>query len=201
MAFPAHRNLRSLAIDHLTSNFKTQDVGVSYFYFDYREQDIQTPAYFVASLLKQLAVQKACFPPPLLELYEKFKTESSQTLTTELSQVVKQVGITFDRLFVIIDALDECDGKRHRKEILRILKNLRVPPFRIFVTCRPHPQDIKQHFESATRIHVEASERDLRCFCSRMIDDNENVSELVDEALREDILFTISRNAKGMYVS
>lgn len=122
-------------------------------------------------------------------------------MTAELMQILKLVGVTFDRVFIIIDALDECDGKRHRKEILRILKNLEIAPFSLFVTSRPHPQDIKQHFENATRIHVEASEKDLRTFCSRMIDENENINELVDEALREDILSTISRNAQGMYVS
>lgn len=175
-------------------------MAIAHFYFDYQEQELQTPAYFMASLLKQLVLQKSRFPFLVIELYEQLKRERTHAIAAELLETLQKLGATFDRCFLVIDALDECDGKKHRREVLQILENLKQAHFKIFVTSRPHPHDILRLLGKETRIHVEADEADLKIFCSSMINSNDNLCELVDEALREDIISTIVKNAQGMFV-
>ena len=190
---------RSLVIDHILCEELSANEGIAYFYFDYREQDVQTPTYFIASVLRQLAVQKVAFPQPLVDFYERFKQDQPQNVATELSQVFQEVCVTFDKCFIVIDALDECNGKSHRKDVLRILSSLNLQTFRIFVTSRPHPHEIKQQFQNAERIQIEASEADLKSYCRRMIESNESTCDIVDDTMKEEVADIISRNARGMY--
>lgn len=193
-------NSRSIVVDHLHEIFNTQNVGIAYFYFDYQNQETQIPAHFIACLLRQLAAQGKSFPRPLLELHDRYKREPIGLITTELGNVLKQVRTAFDTCFLVIDALDESDGKQHRREILRVIGDLEHAGFSILVTSRPHSHDINQHLINATQIPIKASEADLRMFCTYMVEANENTSDLLDNTLKEDIFSTISRNAQGMYV-
>lgn len=190
---------RSLVIDQIVDKKRSAAQGVAYFYFDYGEQNMQTPAYFVGSILRQLVVQKTVFPPPLLHFYQLFKEDDAHGSTSELVLILKDVCSVFDRCYIIVDALDECQ-KLYRKDILQILNDMNNGVVQIFVTSRPHSHDIKQHFKGTEQIKIEASEADIRTFCLRMIDENETTRDLADDDLREDIAETISKNARGMYV-
>ena len=68
----------------------------------------------------------------------------------------------------------------------------------LFVTSRPHSHDIKQHFDKAEQVQVEASEADIKNYCYRMMDDNETTQELVGGDLRSHVADTVSQNAQGM---
>lgn len=147
--------ISSLVIDHL-SKLLSRNEALAYFYFDYREQDIQTPASFLASLLHQLAVQKADFPQPLLKFYEHFKHDKAQSLMTDLLTVLQEVCASFDRIYIVIDALDECNSKGHRKQVLTALESLDLGTVRLFVTSRPHAYDVRPHSKSLPAVCVDS---------------------------------------------
>lgn len=184
-------------IDHISHKVSLADEGVAYFYFDYREQEAQTPTAMVASLLRQLAGQKAVFPQSLLEYYENFKQDQARGSMPELKHVFNEICLTFGQCYIVIDALDECKMD-FRKDVLEILKDLDLTVVQLFVTSRPHSHDIKQHFHGAEQVHVEANEADIKTYCYRMMDDNDITRELVEGTLRADVADTISRNAQGM---
>ena len=173
------------------------DRGIAHFYFDYREQETQTPTAVVASLLRQLAAQKADFPQVVLDYYENYKQDQARGSSPELLHVFNQVCLTFGLCYIIIDALDECKNA-WRKEVLRILKGLNLGLVHLFVTSRPHSHDIKQHFSKAEQVQIEASEADIRTYCYRMMDDNETTYELVEGDLRSQVADTLAQNAQGM---
>ena len=187
-------------IDHLLEIYNTSDAGFAYFYFDYRSRDLQTPNMFLATILRQLLSQRNGLTRPLIDLYGRCKKDRSQVTSADLLQMCREIKTAFKNCFVFIDALDESDGKRHRKEILDILEALEVVKFKIVITSRPHPQDVKRHFRNAKQIQVTASEADIRSFCLSRIEGNEDIRDLVDDQLQEDILLTMSTNAQGMYV-
>lgn len=189
--------VRSLVIDHIIQQKLYADQGIAYFYFDYREQETQTPTVVVASLLRQLAARKANFPQIVLDYYENYKQDQARGSTPELLHVFNQVCLTFGLCYIVIDALDECK-KIWRKEILQILKGLDLGLVHLFVTSRPHSHDIKQHFCKAEQVQVEASEADIKNYCYRMMDDNEITHELVEGDLRSYVADTVSQNAQGM---
>ena len=174
------------------------DEAIAYFYFDYRDQQVQTPAYFFASLLRQLAARRKPLSRFLLDFYDRFKGEQPQDLMPELYETFRQTCDAYDRCFIVIDALDECKHQGYRREIVRLLKGLPTAKTRIFVTSRPHPYDVKQYFENAIRVDVEASETDIKHYCSRMIEDSPNASDLMSDSLRQQVLDTIASNAHGM---
>ena len=109
--------------------------------------------------------------------------------------------MTLKKCFIIIDALDECNERSHRKEILRILNTLKLGATKVFVTSRPHPHDIKQNFQNALRIEIEANEADIRAYCRRIMEENENTNELVQGTLKDEVADIVSNNARGMYAT
>ena len=176
------------------------NAALAYFYFDYREQDGQTPNAFVASLLRQIAVRKVDFPQSLLDFYEHYKHDRAQAETAALFATFRQVYSSFEKCYIIIDALDECRSSLYRKEILKIVSGLDLQIVRLFVTSRPHIHDIQQNFLHAQQIEVEASEQDIRSYCHRMIEDSQSTLDLIDDSLKEEVADAVAKNAQGMYV-
>ena len=98
---------RSLVVDHLQSQLTPPDIGMAYFYCDYRDQYGSTQSNILGSLLQQFAAQLAEIPTCLIELYEKHKTEGSLPLASEMSGALRQICLNFEKSFVFIDAFDE----------------------------------------------------------------------------------------------
>ena len=189
---------RSLVIDRILENHLTPHEAIAYFYFDYRDQQVQTPAYFLASLLRQLAARRNSLPQALLDFYDGFKEAQPQNLISELHEAFRMTFETYEKCFILIDAFDECKHQAHRAEIVRVLRGLPIEKTRIFVTSRPHAHDIKQYFKDALRVDVEASETDIKHYCSRMIDQSPNAIDLISGSLRQQVVNSIASMAHGM---
>lgn len=192
--------LTSLVVDHMFENEVSVNDAIAYFHFDYRNQEVQTPAFVLASLFRQLAARRKPFPQALLDFYNRYKEDQAQDLMSELCEAFRVTCETYNRCFIIIDALDECKHQGHRKEFVRVLKGLSASKTKIFVTSRPHTDDIKHYFEDALRIDVEASEADIRQYCSRMIEESASATELMGDLLRQQVVNSIASKARGMFL-
>ena len=117
---------------------------------------------------------------------------------SELREAFQMLCETYERCFIVIDALDECKHQAHRKEIVQLLKSLPRTKIRVFVTSRLHAHDIKEYFEDALRVEVEASENDIKRYCSWMIEQNTSAAELISGPLRQQVIDTIASKAHGM---
>ena len=159
---------------------------------------MQTPGYFLASILRQLVARTTPLPQPLLDFYDHFKEEQSQDLMLELCRVLRVTCETYERCFIVIDALDECKHQNHRKEIVRVLKGLPTAKVKIFVTSRPHHRDIEESFTDALRMEVEASETDIKHYCSHMIGESPNTTDIMSDSLRQQVIDVIASKAHGM---
>ncbi|GKZ25828.1 hypothetical protein AbraIFM66951_002829 [Aspergillus brasiliensis] len=100
-------------IDHLRSlkeipgSFQDLDVAVVHFFCDYKfTTDSQDkPSKLLASLLGQLVSLSARPPPAVWALYHKHSREMTMAdIREQLLSILKE---SFDRLYIIIDALDE----------------------------------------------------------------------------------------------
>ena len=137
-------------------------------------------------------------PQPILDFYDHFKEEQPQDLMPELCRVFQETCEAYERCFIVIDALDECKHQNHRKEIIRVLKGLPTARISLFVTSRPHHHDIRQYFEDTLRIDVEASETDIKQYCSHMIEESPNITDVMSDSLRQQVIDTIANKAHGM---
>ena len=154
----------------------------------------------LASLLKQLAIPLPKLPEPVLELYKKLSNLEKRPQQLHLEQAIVSTCEKYDRVFIIIDALDECDAKNHRKDFLNALKTLRTHSnFSIFVTSRLYPEDIKKDLKGAPQIIIGAHDDDLERYISREIERSDNIDE-IDEDFKTEIITRVSQAAQSMCV-
>lgn len=105
---------------------------------------------------------------------------------------------SFDEVFIVIDALDECDAARYRPSLLKTLQRLREGSAKLFVTSRPFANDIKKSFSEGPQIQISAQGSDVRKYLQEKISNNEAAEDIMDRHLRLEILTTISEGANGM---
>jgi hypothetical protein len=112
---------------------------------------------------------------------------------------------SFSRVFVIIDALDECDSAQ-RVTLLRILTEF-GPSIRVLVTSRPEP-DIEGVLESYPKIIPSAGDinADVRAYISTLIQrtqvsailDRDIKSPEVREQARKELVEMLYRSSCGL---
>ena len=185
-------------IDQLRDDFTNQNAAIAFLYFDYRDQDYQSPDNIVASLLKQVAATTSKLPKAVSELHEKLGDQQKRPQLQDLEKMLLLTCQDFDRVFFVIDALDECDEGRHRRTVMQFLTSLqRTPNIKLFVTSRSYPQDIKHTFDSAPQIIIEANDSDLRRYLSREIE-NGGIADIISESFKVEIIERIASGAQKM---
>ena len=191
-------------IDRLTDFFNDQDVVVAYFYFDYREQgrreqNHQSAEGMLGSLLRQLAAAKPGLPLPVIELHEKMMRQQRLPRQEDLEAALLLTCREFNRVFLVIDALDECE-KCQRNTVLKGLKRLsECTSISILITSRPHPQDISKAFKGLPRIAIEANRADLTKYVRSRIENSDD-PDAFDKNFQDLVVERISQGADPMYV-
>jgi hypothetical protein len=156
--------LTAITIDDLTMRFRSEaDIGIAYLYCNFRRQDEQKADDLLASLLKQLSQERASLPDSVKALYKKHKGKRTRPSFDEISKTFQSVTAMFSKVFIIIDALDECrttDGCRTRllTEIFLAQAKSRA---NVFATSRFLPE-ITERFEGSILLEIRASEEDVR---------------------------------------
>lgn len=187
-------------IDHLRHQSEHQNVAVAYLYFDYREQEVLSAERMLASLLKQVAIPKPNIPQPIRELYEKSTVQQRQAQQQELEQALLLTCEEYDRIFIVVDALDECDQIIHRRNLINCLRSLQSSPLiSIFITSRSHIEDTNNFFDKASKIVIEAHETDLEKYLLREIEQSD-IFEIIDKDFKEEIVQRVSKAAQSMCV-
>jgi len=181
---------RSTIIDALERHTHAADGILLYFYFDYTEQNIQTPSNILATLLHQLLSRLPTLPDQASNLSERIQIFISVT-DAQTTQV-----------YLVMDALDECDANRNRPRVLDLLDYaFNQSKIRTLVTSRPYPADIKAAFAAYPEIVIEASEADIKTFLAEKIASRQGSMLLrSDDPLRQEIIDTLAAKSQGVYV-
>lgn len=186
-------------VDQLREYFDEQNVAVLHLYFNYRDQADQTTEKAIASLLKQLAIARQHLPKPVFELYRKFKAQERRPQLQDLEQAFSLTCQSIDRVFVIVDALDECETK-NRKAFLRSLSSLQGDrPLSIFMTSRSYEDYVNQLFGSCPRMKIQAHDSDLRAYVSKEVENNNDIDG-VEEHFKHRMIERVVQGAHNMYV-
>ncbi|KAH6842257.1 hypothetical protein B0I37DRAFT_329488, partial [Chaetomium sp. MPI-CAGE-AT-0009] len=143
--------LAAMLIDWLESQDRAP---VIYLYCSYKEEDIQTPRNMVGSLLKQIVQHKATLSDEVGRLYEKHRRKKTLPNLDELAQLLVREVETCSRVFVVIDALDECRDRDNTRG--RLLDEIQGLPSnaRVLITSRYSPM-IEDRFKNIPHISVE----------------------------------------------
>ncbi|KAL2802255.1 hypothetical protein BJX63DRAFT_438047 [Aspergillus granulosus] len=132
--------IASIVVEHLKNSFPHRETAVSSLYCEYKRHETQQSYHLLSSLLGQLAVGQPTIPEPMKELYQKHLNGEKPWLSwSEIQQAMRCVMKPYSRIFIVIDALDECETDVIRKEILAEVYELQKDfDVRLMATFRPH---------------------------------------------------------------
>ncbi|KAM7201239.1 Ankyrin repeat-containing domain protein [Naviculisporaceae sp. PSN 640] len=162
--------LTSVAIEELTTVFgNDKTVAIAFIYCNFRRQHQQSARDLLASLVRQLAQRDVNLPAvsEVLELlFERYKEKNTRPSVDMLSKLLHSIVPAFSRVFVFVDALDECQiTDRCRSQLASEVLGLpRVfDTAHTFVTSRWIP-DIADLFppEETHLVEIRASSGDVR---------------------------------------
>ncbi|KAF3393739.1 putative ankyrin repeat protein [Penicillium rolfsii] len=193
--------LTAIVVNDLQNKFEGDtSVGLAYIYCNFRRRTEQKYEHFLAILLKQLIRGGCSMPDCVKSLYGKHSDKQTRPSFSELSQILHSVSAMYSRLFLIVDALDECqvfDGCQ--ANLLSELLSLQTEcGANIFVTSRYVP-DVVKKFEANISVEIRARDHDVQ----RYLDGN--LSQLPafvtsSPELQDEIKTEIVRAVDGMFL-
>ena len=190
-------------IDSLCDQTGEQNSTVACFYFDFTVQKDQSPARTMGALLRQVVGGLAEIPEGVSQAYQKEK-KGLGGRGPRLSDIVKMLQATSskERMFICIDALDECVPE-YRVKLLDSLSKIlqKSPSTRIFVTGRPHIQpEIGRRLPGRVKTLSIGTKRDdiIKYLLSRLEDDTS--PDAMNDSLEAEILRKIPEDVSEMYV-
>ena len=185
---------RSIVINHLQAIFKHDKVAIACIYCNYKEQAEQTVSSLVASLLKQIIHDRCAISDNVKWIYKYHSDRNTFPTLDELTRALESEIEMYSKVFIIVDALDECredDGTR--ANLLQALRSL-AGTVNLMVTSRDLPS-IAREFQRTKRLDIRANDSDVQRYIEGRI---ARASRRHLIALRECILNTIVENVKGM---
>jgi len=193
--------LTSTIVEELYARFENDgNVGIAYLYCNYRRQHEQSLEDLFASLLKQFIQEQPSIPDIMKTLYDRHKDKRTRPSLDEILGILQTVAAAYSRVFIIADALDECqvsDGCR--QSFLSSLLNLQERcGANLFATSRPI-SSIEREFEGNSMLEIRASEGDVR----RYLDGHMfRLPGFVARSLerQEEIKMDIIKAADGMFL-
>ncbi|KAK4653514.1 hypothetical protein QC762_0084380 [Podospora pseudocomata] len=193
--------LTSVVVDHLGSKFHNDPkIGIAYIYFNFQRQDKQKIDDLLASVLKQIAESQPSVPGSVKDLFDKHKAKRTRPLLDETLRVLQSVAATCSRVFIVVDALDECQTSEScRKRFLSELFNLqKMHGINIFATSRS-VTEIVDRFKTSISLEIRASTADVALYLEGHISQLPSFVQQ-DRRLREEITAGISEAVDGMFL-
>jgi hypothetical protein len=177
-------------INQLRVLFPHYDVGVSFLYFEHKQTwkledllgsilaDVARPAWTTVS-------------PKLVALY------NTRPSFDDITHLLLSESSHFSKLFVVIDAIDECSNSKALTRLLKALNRLR-PILRLMVTGRWNVR-IDSVYPKYTLLSIKANEEDIRTYLDSRINEAETLKSYLDDDLNETVIKDrIVKKADGM---
>ncbi len=194
--------LTAITINDLTTRFsRDADVGIAYLYCNFRRRDEQKAYDLLASLLKQLSQAQSSLSDSVKLLHEKHQHQRTRPSLDEITKALQSVAATYSRVFIVVDALDECqtsDGSRTRF-LAEIFEAQARSGANVFATSR-FITEISGRLENPVTLEIRANEDDVRQYLDGQMFRLPGFVVRSQE-LQEEIKSCIVKSVQGMYVS
>ena len=168
-------------------------------YCDFHARQEQSTINMLGAILKQLA-SRGGIPEHIREDFQKAQKEfgGRGLLLPDMVDILKTTT-SLPRLFICIDALDECTPK-HRRELLVSLRDIFQvsPAARAFLTGRPHINDeIVRYFSEMVQITLSPTHSGIQSYLKMRLDGDTDPNAM-DKELRADIIRIIPEKISKM---
>lgn len=199
--------LTSIVVDYLSTRFHNDPkISIAYIYCNFQRQNEQKIDDLLASVLKQIAESQPSMSGSVKELYCKHRNKQTRPSLDEILSVFQSVAASCSRIFIVVDALDECQvSEGCRKRFLSELFNLQSKHgINIFATSRSIPE-IVDRFKTGISLEIRASSADVTKYLKGRISqlpyfNQQDQQDQQDQQLQNEIITGISEAVDGMYV-
>lgn len=189
---------RCAMVNYLESKFPNGDVGIAYIYCDFTKRTSQTPELIFASILQQLAYRRPNLNSRLESVYKDCRRELRRPSLAELHSALISVSEEYNTVYIVFDALDECDEQVQRKDLLASLRQISQAPFKVLATSRPHPLDIQAAFKEAAVATIHAHNNDIKLHVENKIKEKESTGVVISSGLAATIVSQILLRSHGL---
>ncbi|KAL7931911.1 ankyrin repeat-containing domain protein [Trichoderma chlorosporum] len=193
--------LSSIMIDDLCCQFSQDDtVGVAYIYCNFRRNNEQDIDQLLLNLLKQLSYSRSCMPDIVKDLHKKSTERKARPSFTEISATLSLLVATYSRVYLVIDALDECQARNRGwasllKEVFSLQSNHSVN----FVATSRLITEILNEFEGYPSLEIRANDMDLRSYLDGYIPKLPSCVRK-SPALQQEVKESITAAVDGMFL-
>jgi len=159
-------------------------------YCDFHAQQEQSARNMLGAILKQLVIRGG-IPEQIREAFQKAKNEfgGRSPPLPDMVDILKRTITSLPRVFICIDALDECP-QQHRRDLLGSLREIVAvsPNIRVFLTARPNiDHEIVRYFIQVVRIPLSPTHADIKSYLKMRLDMDPD-PDAMDAKLLTDIM-------------
>ncbi|KAJ7443730.1 ankyrin repeat-containing domain protein [Mycena latifolia] len=168
-------------------------------YLNHKEREVQTPENLLASVWKQLIVDRS-LPSAAHDLYKHHHLRDTRPSLTEVFDILQSAMAQHSKVYIIVDALDEYPEEQ-RNILLEHLSMLLGPTTSLMLTSRPHVT-LDDLFSDMSGLEISATEDDIRQYVDKQIQKSPRLCKHVQTRpeLHDEIKSKITSNADGMFL-
>ena len=192
--------LSSATIDHLLDEVRIRSHTL-YYYFDFQDRQKQS----LQNLLKSIVVQLSNgikTPAKVLEtLYKSHSRGSTTPSIQELTEAVRGILDHSPDIFLVIDALDECEERKSLLEFFGKIRSWSQAKLHVFATSRRETDiDDSLSVVATHRITLEESvvDADILTYVNEQLQHDSRLSRWPGD-MRRDIKSALLEGANGMF--
>ncbi|KAJ2987357.1 hypothetical protein NUW58_g4552 [Xylaria curta] len=193
--------IASIVVDYLQSLVKTErDTGLTYVFCDFRRR-IQEPTTLLANIWTQLMLQRELSKTEVDQLHNDLYARRVKLSAAQINGLVERefTDGKFQRMFVVIDALDECN-EAQRETLLDHVTRL-YPWANVLITSRVLGSDLER-FTDVRVLRIVSAEVDMHAYIKTRITGSRKLAENVKrkQDLEGEIVRVVSERAQGLFL-
>ncbi|KAL8966530.1 MAG: hypothetical protein Q9183_003335 [Haloplaca sp. 2 TL-2023] len=178
--------------------------AVLYFYFDFRDGRRQQHQAMIYSFVSQLSLQSDGLMEDLLKLYSDCYDGLNEPQCKDLIVILRQAFFKFQNIYIILDALDECDQLQELLDTVEQITKWESANTHVLITSR-QDRNIKECLTLVngdtrqTCIQSKAVEEDIRRYILHNLNTNPRLRRWrQNTSMRKEIESVLTSKADGM---
>jgi hypothetical protein len=163
--------------------------GCAYFYFDGRESGaaLQKFETLLRSILDQLCFNQADIPDVMKRLYKVDDNNHPEPTLSQLRTTLEEVVKGFDEVYILIDALDECDSQAELLDWMNSLQST-TPGLHLFTTSRPE-RIIEERMSKSSHVRISLTsdllDNDIKTYVDEHVEASDDLKLLMTEEMKK----------------
>ncbi|KAJ5056268.1 hypothetical protein J3E72DRAFT_388715 [Bipolaris maydis] len=179
--------------------------AVAYFYFDFNDIQKQNAERMLRSLVVQLLQKSVDIPSSLDALFSSHDNGKRPPALDSLLKVARDLIEHFPQVYIVLDALDECNQWSELMEMLETIASWEIPNLHLIMTSRAEP-DIKSTLTSfvdpqnSICLQSNIVDRDIQLYIRQRLSDDKDLAKWKkDPDIQQEIETALTKGSKGMF--